>query len=125
MQKITGLEKQLNRVSKTNEISMFADLNPNFWDYDDKGLIEPFLNAGDSVAKAYEKAEKIIHNVKNEQIKQSQSRVAEKANATSFGPSISNESNVVWVDKQSDVLPAATELSLRGEKNKIVKVRQK
>jgi len=126
-QQMEALNGKVERLTRENEIALFADAHPQFWEYDQKGLIRPYLREGMSLARAFEKAETVVQSIRNDSVKQQQEVIAKKQNASASinSNAVVNESDIVWVDHPNEVLDAATELAFRGEKNKQVRVRKK
>jgi len=126
LNELKNVKDELGKVKKESEIALFADSHPKFWEYDEIGLIRPLLREGKSLSEAYTQAEGIVSKLRKEQVQLNNQRVQEKMNAANtVGPSISNDSDTVWVDHPNDVLTAATELAMQGIKNKKVRVRRK
>jgi hypothetical protein len=123
---INSLKKEVGQIRSEAEVTQFASLHPQFWEYDELGLIRPLLREGKSLTEAFTQAEGVVQKLKKGQIQANNDLVQKKMNASgSAGPSVSNDSEIVWVDTQSQVLGAATELAMKGVTNKKVRVRRK
>jgi hypothetical protein len=119
-------------LEKKAELSSFADLHPEFWEYDELGLMDPAIRVvsqnGGSVEDAFNLLHGAISKVKEsnrkEVLAELNNRAAEKKAAISAAPSTAAEADVVYVDDARDTARAAFEEAFSG-RNRQVKVRKK
>lgn len=111
---------EFNQKVAENErvINKFAEVKKDFWELYDDGILEPLVTQY-GLEEGYKRAADFKEKSSQRALAASQQRVQQKKSATTVAPTQPQQVEVVYVERQSEVLPMAAKLAAEGKKVKV------
>lgn len=118
---LSQLQTRQAFIDRKQELQDFAELHPDFWDLNDRGLMKPFIReivdtGQGTILDAYSKAKEVREKFRQEARQEAHGLVQTKKAAFTAPPTPSNEPEIIWASDKNEATKLAFENALQGKK---------